>query len=275
AAVSLVEPYVQLTRTPEGLILPPLSTAPASEANPAAAAPEPAPPGAPAVQPVGPSGDLAVESLRLTKGRIFVTDRTVKPFFSGGLSPLDIDVTQLRWPALAMEHVRVEATSATRGTLLVTGGFSPAGGQIEVNGKDIALQPFNPYATAYSPYSITSGGLAVTTKARFRKGRYDSTTALKLLKFDLGGTEGDTLFAQQFGIPLSVALALLKDLQGNIGLDIPLAADEQGTKIGLMSIVGQALRAALATAFGRRWRRAHATRRASSRPRTRQLSSGG
>src|SRR5439155_979296 len=124
AAVSLVEPYVQLTRTPEGLILPPLSTAPASEAN-------------------------------------------------------------------------------------------PAGAQIEVNGKDIALQPFNPYATAYSPYSISSGGLAVTTRARFRKGRYDSTTALKLLKFDLGGKEGDTLFAQQFGIPLSVALALLKDLQGN------------------------------------------------------------
>ena len=245
AAVSLVEPYVQLTRTPEGLILPPLSTAPASEANPAAAAPEPAPPGAPAVQPVGPSGDLAVESLRLTKGRIFVTDRTVKPFFSGGLSPLDIDVTQLRWPALAMEHVRVEATSATRGTLLVTGGFSPAGGQIEVNGKDIALQPFNPYATAYSPYSISSGGLVVTTRARFRKGRYDSTTALKLLKFDLGGKEGDTLFAQQFGIPLSVALALLKDLQGNIGLDVALAGDAQGTRFGLASVVGQALRKAL------------------------------
>src|SRR5438094_2844156 len=245
AAVSLVEPYVQLTRTPEGLILPPLSTAPASEANPAAAPPEPAPPGAPAVQPVGPSGDLAVESLRLTKGRIFVTDRTVKPFFSGGLSPLDIDVKQLRWPALAMERVRVEATSATRGTLLVTGGFSPAGGQIEVNGKDIALQPFNPYATAYSPYSISSGGLVVTTRARFRKGRYDSTTALKLLKFDLGGKEGDTLFAQQFGIPLSVALALLKDLQGNIGLDVALAGDAQGTRFGLASVVGQALRKAL------------------------------
>src|SRR5437870_3648159 len=169
-AVTLVVPHVQLTRTPDGLILPPLSTAPESEAKSAADAPEPAPPGAAVVQPVGPSVDVAVESLRLTRGRIFVTDRTVKPFFSGGLSPLDIDVKQLRWPALAMERVRLEASSATRGKLLVTGGFSPAGGQIEVNGKDIALQPFNPYATAYSPYSITSGGLAVTTKARFRKG---------------------------------------------------------------------------------------------------------
>jgi len=245
AAVGLTEPYVQITRTPEGLILPPLSTAPAGQTVPAAAAAPEAPPAAAPVEPTTPAVDVAVDAFRLTQGRVFVTDRTVKPFFSGGLSPLEVDVKKLRWPALAMERVRVEATSATGGKLLATGGLSPAGGQLEVNGKDIALQPFNPYATTYSPYSVASGALTVATKARFRKGSYDSTTALKLLKFDLGGKEGDTLFAQQFGIPLTVALALLKDLQGNIGLDIPLAADEQGMKIGLATVVGQALRKAL------------------------------
>jgi hypothetical protein len=148
-----------------------------------------------------------------------------------------------------MERVRVDATSATRGKLLVTGGLSPEGGQIEVSGKDIALQPFNPYATSYSPYSIARGALTVSTKARFGKGRYDAKTALKLLKFDLGGKEGDTLFAEQFGIPLTVALALLKDMQGNIGIDIPLAADEKGMKVGLGSVVGQALRKALVGAL--------------------------
>src|SRR2546426_8180392 len=57
----------------------------------AAAAPEPAPPAAP-VAPQAPAVDVAVESFRLTQGRVLVTDRTVKPFFSGGLSPLDVDV---------------------------------------------------------------------------------------------------------------------------------------------------------------------------------------
>jgi hypothetical protein len=169
----------------------------------------------------------------------------VKPFFSGGLAPLEIDARKLRWPALAIERLRLEATSATRGKLVVTGGFSPAGGQVEVNGKEIALQPFNPYATAYSPYSIASGALSVATKARFARGGYDADTSLTLHGFDLGGKEGDTLFAQQFGIPLSVALALVKDLQDNIALDIALETDEQGTKVGLMSVVGQALRKAL------------------------------
>src|SRR5207249_540802 len=142
-------------------------------------------------QPPAPAVDVAVESLRLTEGRILVTDRSVTPFFWGDLTSLDADVQKLRWPALAMERVRVEATAASRGKLLLTGGFSPAGGEIQLDGRDIALRPFNPYATAYSPYSIASGALTVATRARFQRGGYDSTTALKLLQFDLGGKEGD------------------------------------------------------------------------------------
>jgi Domain of Unknown Function (DUF748) len=245
-SVTLAKPYAQLTRTETGLVMPPLSATPAESAPPAT------PPATPAGSPA-PTGDtkppapvdVAVESFRLTEGRILVTDRTVKPFFAGGLSPLDIDVKKLRWPALAMERVRIEATSATRGKLLVTGGFTPAGGQIEVNGRDIALAPFNPYATSYSPYSIASGALTMSSKATFAKGRYDTKTSVKLLKFDLGGKEGDTLFEQQFGIPITVALALLKDLQGNIGLDVPVATDDKGIQVGVSSVIGQALRKAL------------------------------
>jgi len=240
-AVSLAKPYAQLTRTAEGLVLPPLSSARAGDETPAAPAPGPAAGG----QPPAPAVDVAVESLRLTEGRILVTDRTVTPFFWGDLTSLDADVQKLRWPALAMERVRVEATAASRGKLLLTGGFSPAGGEIQLDGRDIALRPFNPYATAYSPYSIASGALTVATRARFQGGGYDSTTALKLLQFDLGGKEGDTLFAGQFGIPLSVALALLKDLEGKIALDVPVAADAEGMKVGITSVIRQALRGAL------------------------------
>jgi len=76
----------------------------------------------------------------------------------------------------------------------------------------------------------------VATKARFGKATYNANTSLTLHRFDLGGKEGDTLFAQQFGIPLSVALALVKDLQDNIALDIALETDEQGTPKGVVQI---------------------------------------
>jgi hypothetical protein len=148
-----------------------------------------------------------------------------------------------------MDHVRYTATSLPRGRLDVTGRYSPTGGQFEVNGKDIALRPFNPYATHYSPYSIARGALSVATKAKLGKGTYDSTTALTLDGFDLGSKEGASLFKEQFGISIEVALALLRDLQGRIAFDIPVAGDEQGTKVSVMTVAGQALRRAIVNAI--------------------------
>jgi hypothetical protein len=118
-----------------------------------------------------------------------------------------------------------------------------------VNGKDIALAPFNPYATHYSPYSVAGGALSVTTKATMKGGAYDSTTALTLDGFDLGGKEGDALFKEQFGISIEVALALLRDIQGQIAFDIPVEGDERGAKVGVMTVAGQALRRALVNAL--------------------------
>jgi hypothetical protein len=254
-SLTVTEPQVQLTREKNGLVLPPFTRA-AADASPAtpppAGAPPPKPPaasaaasGATAAEPV----DVMVESMKVVKGQVRVTDRTVKPFFAGGLSPLDVDVRTLRWPAGTMERMRLEATSLTRGRLTVTGRMTAAGGNVEVNGKDIALLPFNPYATHYSPYSITGGALSVDTKATFGKGKYDSTTALALDGFDLGGKEGDSLFKEQFGVPLEVALALLRDIAGRIAFDIPVTGDEKGARVPLGTLVGQALRKALVGAL--------------------------
>jgi hypothetical protein len=250
-SLTVTEPQVQLTREKNGLVLPPFTRA---QAEAGAAAPATPPPAAPAAKAAPAAAaeapvDVTVASMKVVKGQVRVTDRTVKPFFAGGFSPLAIEVRGLRWPAATMEHLRLEATSLTRGKLTVTGRMTASGGNVDVNGKDIALQPFNPYATHYSPYSITGGALSIDTKARFGKGTYDSTTALMLDGFDLGGKEGDSLFKEQFGVPIEVALALLRDIAGRISFDVPVAGDEQGTRVPIGSIVAQALRKALVGAL--------------------------
>lgn len=266
--VTLAAPRVQVTRTADGLKLPTfagdggttppaaqgsVTTTPTSAAAPATAptpAAAPPPPAADAPSPeAGPALELALARFRLTDGRIGVTDRTVKPFYTGGLDPLQIEVTDLRWPAMTMSRLRVEATSAKKGKITITGTLAPSGGKVEVNGKEIPLQQFNPYAVSLSPYSIRKGRLSVATKATFGQGKYDSDSALTLHDFDLGSRAGDSLFKEQFGIPLTMALALLRDLQGDIKLDIPVEGDEQGMRIGYLTIMAGALRRALVNAL--------------------------
>jgi hypothetical protein len=250
ASIDLAKPSVVLTRTPQGLVLPAVGSTPATEPAPEGAPSPPAqpPPASPAGAPAAPI-DLTVTALHVTDGTVRVTDTTVKPFFKGGLEALNLDVRALRYPALTVDNLKLTAKSITRGTLQVTGKRSATSALFEVNGKDIALQPFNPYAKHYSPYSISGGALSLTSKATLKGKAYDSTTAFKLDRFDLGGKEGDSLFKQQFGIPIEVALALLRDLQGRIALDIPVAGDERGSKVSVMTVASQALRAAIVNAL--------------------------
>ncbi len=248
SALTIATPYVQLTRTPEGMVMPAFATT----AEPAATTKTPTTTATPPSTAAAATGtttpapaNVVITKLALTDGRVRVTDRTVKPFWAGDFKPFVFDAKNVQWPDLAMADIKLKTTSSTKGTVEVTGDVSPAGGKFEVKTRDLALIPFNPFATTMSPYSIARGKLTVTTKGTFGKGKYDTTTALTLSNFDLGGKEGDSLFAQQFGIPLTTALALMRDLKGDIKFDIPVKVDETGTTVPIGSIVAQALRAAL------------------------------
>ena len=74
---------------------------------------------------------------------------------------------------------------------------------------------------------------------------YDASNYLTLHDLDVRGGTGESLFQKNFGIPLSMALALMRDTDGNIGLDIPVTVDQEGTKIGIGTVIRGALQRAI------------------------------
>lgn len=241
-AIRIAAPNAQVTRTKEGIVLPQLTGNAASPPAAPQATPQPSPPAAGAG---APSMEVSVASFQLTQGRIGFSDRAVKPFYSGTISPLDVDLKNIRFPPFAANRVRIGATVAPQGTIKMDGTMNPSGGTIELNLNDVALTPFNPYASAYSSYGIGGGSLTVTTKASFSSGGYKADNTIVLHDLDVTGVQGDSLFQQNFGIPLTVALALLRDMSGNITLAVPIAADKSGMQVGIGTIVAGALRGAL------------------------------
>ncbi|MFI5396273.1 MAG: DUF748 domain-containing protein [Candidatus Binatia bacterium] len=239
--VRIAQPSVQVTRTKDGIVLPQLAAAKASPSPAPTLAPSPVA----AAPAASPSIDLSIASFQLSKGRIAFTDRAVKPFYSGAIFPLDIELKGVRFPELAASNVRVDATIAPSGKIKATGSMAPSGGTVDLRVDGMALTPFNPYATAYSPYGIADGSLTLGTKASFVPGGYKADTSIVLHQLDVSGAAGDSLFQQNFGIPLTVALALLKDMSGNITFDVPLEAGQEGIKVGIGTIVAGALRSAL------------------------------
>jgi hypothetical protein len=83
--VRIESPTVRVTRAAGGFALPNFSAAPAT-----AAPPPPAEGTAP--RPV----EVKLTSLRIEKGDVAMTDHTVKPFFQGHLSPLAVELSEVR-----------------------------------------------------------------------------------------------------------------------------------------------------------------------------------
>ncbi len=235
--VRLEKPTVQVTRTAEGFALPNFSGPPTkAEASPP-------PKGTPHAI------EVTLASLRLDGGTVDMSDRTMKPFFNGRLSAVDADLEQVRWPGPSVGSLKLSAVGSEQGKLDIYGALSEGSGWFQVDVDKLALPPFNPYATGFSSYSIGSGKLSLSSKASFAKGNYYADNWITLHDLDVQSGAGDSLFQQQFGIPLSMALALLRDMNGNIDLGIPVSGGTEGTKIGLFTVIRSALQHAIVNAL--------------------------
>ncbi|MFI5315026.1 MAG: DUF748 domain-containing protein [Myxococcota bacterium] len=242
--VQLVEPAISLARTANGIALPDLGGAPApAAAAPATPAAAPASPPAPA-----PTITAKLEKLKLERGRLSFSDRSVKPFYDGRVEQLDVVGSKLRWPPAAVDAFVVDLRGLHGAVLHVHGGISQTRSRVRVELTALPLAPFNPYVVA-SGYALSDGTLELKAKATLENGGYDSSTDVKIQSLEIGGAEGEALFEENFGLPLSMALGLLKDQEGAIALSVPVAGDREGMHVGLASLAGQALRKALVGAL--------------------------
>ena len=233
--VKLVETDVRVTRTGDGIVLP------AAFGGKTTAA---APPEGAAAAPVPSTVDVRIAQATIERGRVQVEDRAVRPTYRNEIKPLNLRATGIRWPGPAIDKLRLDAETSGGAKLTVDG--SMRGGATEVTAKvdGLPLAPFNPYA-AGTGYGVGGGAASLESKFSMKGDAYHASGHIVLSRLAVTGDQGEALFQRQFGVPPSLALALLTDLAGNISLEIPVSGDRSGTSIDLASIVGQALAKAI------------------------------
>ncbi len=238
--VELFEPDVAVTRTADGIVLP--KVGPAAPAGESAETP-PAQPAAP------PDVRLKIARTKVNAGKARITDKSVTPFYEGRVESFEY-LGNLTWPELKNDPLLLTLKGLHGAVLTVTGGINPPPGRTRIRAKleTLPLAPFNPYVTP-SGFALSQGTLALQATAHMENDKYDSSSSLVLDQLELGGAEGEALFEKNFGIPLSMALGLLKDQKGAITLTVPVDGDREGARVGLGSLAGQALRKALVGAL--------------------------
>ncbi len=241
-------PQARLTRTKEGIVLP---SAKSDAAEPPSAVVQPPPAdaatGGAAAKAAAP--DVQIRGLKISHAKLTLADRALASPVVTEMPDLNLTLRGLRTAPLTIEDLKLSVATMGSGKINASGSLSPKRAALDLTFNSVALTPYNPYASAYSPYRLSSGALSLATKVGGRGAAYDMTNHITLANLAIEGAGGESAFQQHFGIPLSMALALLRDASGKIELDVPVSIGEAGTTVDIGAVVASALKAAMVGAL--------------------------
>lgn len=221
--------------------------APEGAADEAAKAKAPAEPASAASGPEAPAPVVTVASVEVSGGDLGYRDDSVRPAYSGRVRDLAISLRDVRLPEATVGNLALSARLPVRSKLSIRGQHGARRSDVHLNLERLALPPLNPYAVGAAGYRVKEGQANLETEAKRNGERWDVTNQLVIGDLALSPT-GSGKLDQFLGIPVSLAIALLRDLQGNIKLGIPVTLDRGKLRVGIGAVVRDALRDAVAGA---------------------------
>jgi hypothetical protein len=208
------------------------ASAPASAPVAAASAPAPAS-SAPLPLVVNVGG------IRLVNGRVDYTDHFVRPNYSAALTELDGSLgafsSATRDMAALQLHGRAEGTAILDIAGQVNPLARPLALDIEAKATDLELAPLSPYAGKYAGYAIERGKLSMDVAYRIAAdGRLEARNQVILNQLTFGNAIDSPTATK---LPVRLAVALLKDRNGVIDINLPISGSVNDPQFSVGGII--------------------------------------
>ena len=216
-----------------------LGAAPEKLAEQAPATTEPAPAAAPAPQP-----RISIDTIEVRHGSAEFVDRSGKEPYQGRIRDLTVDAAGVKLPERTVQKLRVRGIAPERAPFDLQASLPGPRGTLNLELEGLPLAQFDPYASSAADLRIPSGDLTLSTKGTLSNGGAAGKLDTKLVVHRLSIRGGPNAISVA-GMPLDLALALLRDPKGDIALPIPLTYGAKGASAGVGTILLGALSAAL------------------------------
>ena len=229
---------------------------PKDAAAPAAPKPAPPPP-APAPTPASPPADkpkglletmeLRFGEIRLEEGSLRFIDRGTEPDFSEDFSKMDLTVTGLG--NKPDEKAKLVFTSVVGGDggLEIRGDIGAVGAPLylDLAGeiRDLDLPAVNPYSDKAIAWLIKQGDLRYKFTVKVENDQLTATNDVVVSKLRLAkAKQVDDQVKSRLGLPLGLIVALIKDSNGNIVLNVPISGSLKDPKFDLSDTIWTAIK---------------------------------
>jgi uncharacterized protein involved in outer membrane biogenesis len=188
----------------------------------------------------GIAKDIQIEEITLQGGRLQFLDRTSKPNYSATMTEIGGRVSGLSSLETSVADVELRGKMNNSAPLEITGKINPLKQDLFVDlrarftGMD--LSPTSPYSGKYVGYVIEKGKLSFDLKYLIDKGKLSSENKIIIDQFTFGD-KVDSPTATS--LPVKLGVALLKDRNGEIHLDIPVTGSIDDPKFSIWGVVWQ------------------------------------
>jgi hypothetical protein len=190
-----------------------------------------------------PLPDIAIGRITIDGGEVDFSDLSLPLPFATRVHSVQGEVTALSPDNAAGSSVLVEGTVDEHGFAKATGyinAFDPvAFTDISVNFRNIELTDMTPYSGKFMGYRIKRGKLSLGLEYDIKQAQLKGDHQILLEKLTLGEKIESP---DAVGLPIKLAIALLKDKNGNIDLDLEVEGDLNDPKVNTASLVWQALK---------------------------------
>jgi outer membrane protein OmpA-like peptidoglycan-associated protein len=202
-----------------------------------------------------PPVDLTISATRISRGTVDFTDRFIQPNYSADLSELQGTLGAFRTGSRDMATLALRGKVQRTGSLDLSGQLNPTAQPLALDlrarATDLELTPLSPYAGKYAGYGIERGKLGMDLTYRIAPdGTLDAKNQIVINQLTFGDRVESPSATQ---LPVLLAVALLKDRNGVIDLNIPISGsinDPQFSVFGLVvKVIGNVLTKAVTAPF--------------------------
>jgi hypothetical protein len=230
--VRAIEPFIRIvvaadhTTNLQALQVPPDSIPPAF--RPA--------PGAVDTMPV------RIDMVRVTNGSMRFADLSLRPSFAIGIQGLAGVIRELSSAEAAHADLQLDGKVDAYAPAHISGTLNPLNSRgrtdLKVAFQNIELTTFTPYSGKFMGYRIQKGKLDLDLEYRIENRMLEATNHVFMRQITLG-EKVDSPDATH--LPVRFAVALLKDRDGNIDLNLPVKGSLDDPRFSVMPIVMKVL----------------------------------
>ncbi len=181
---------------------------------------------------------VSIGRIQLSNGEVQYSDFFVKPNYTAHLTDVSGSVSALS----ATQAGTVELAGRVEGTapVDVRGTLNPFAEQLQLDltakAADIDLPPLTPYSVKYAGYGIQKGKLSLEVHYRIDDRKLAATNKLKLDQLTFGDRVDSPTATH---LPVLLAVSLLKDRNGVINLDLPIAGTLDDPQFSVWGVLVQ------------------------------------